>query len=248
MSSTLVSDGREAEHYAEASNWEADRSSRLEQSEKRAWRVAIGASVTAVAAVIGIASLAPFKSVVPYVFTVDKATGNVELVSAADDRQMVGYQELNDKHWAQRYVVARESYYWSLLQSDYDTVLRLSSDDVGRDYAHIYDGEEARDKKFGSSIEMRVKVLSVGVARDAVGSRATVRFEKSAKRTQSDRPDPPQYFVATLAFEYKPSMKGKEVDLVQNPLGFKVISYRVDSELAPVAPLSNGTGASSSSL
>jgi type IV secretion system protein VirB8 len=244
MSTALVSEGREAEHFAEARDWEADRTSRLERSEKRAWRVAMGSGVAALAAVIGIASLAPFKSAVPYVFTVDKATGNVELVSAADDRQMMGYQELTDKHWAQRYVVARESYYWSLLQSDYDTVLRLSADEVGREYARIYDGEDARDKKFGSSIEMRVKVLSVGVASDAVGSRATVRFEKSAKRTQSDKADPPQYFVATLAYEYKPSMKGQEIDLIQNPLGFKVLSYRVDSELAPVAPA--GAAAASS--
>jgi hypothetical protein len=29
-------------------------------------------------------------------------------------------------------------------------------------------------------------------------------------------------------------MFGKEKDLIQNPLGFRVTSYRVDGELAPV--------------
>jgi type IV secretion system protein VirB8 len=48
--------------------------------------------------------------------------------------------------------------------------------------------------------------------------------------------DPPQYFVATMAYEYKPTMFGKERDLIQNPLGYRVTSYRVDSELAPVGP------------
>jgi len=80
------------------------------------------------------ALLAPFKRVVPMVFAVDKASGNTELVNAADDRNVaqLGYQELLDKHWGSRYVIARESYFYHLLQTDYDTVLMLSADDVGR--------------------------------------------------------------------------------------------------------------------
>ena len=229
-----VKAGEEKEFYEKGRDWEADRQARIEKSERRAWTVAGGASVIAIAAVIGIASLAPFKRVVPYVFAIDKATGNVELVSAADDRTVVGYQELLDKHWAQKYVIAREAYYFKLLQNDYDTVLALSADDVGRDFARLYDGPNARDKKYGASIEMRVKVLSVTMAQDDVGSKAVVRFEKTSKRTEAEQADAPQYFVATIAYEYKPSMFGKEKDLIQNPLGFKVTSYRVDSEIAPI--------------
>lgn len=231
----IVKAGEEKGFYEKGRDWEADRQARIEKSERRAWTVAGGASVIAVAAVIGMASLAPFKRVVPYVFTVDKATGNVELVDAADDRKIVGYQELLDKHWATKYVTARESYLYKLLQTDYDTVLALSADDVGRDYAKLYDGPNARDKKYGTGIEMKVKVLSVTVSQDDVGSKAVVRFEKTAKRTEADQAEPPQYFVATMAFEYKPSMFGKEKDLIQNPLGYRVTAYRVDSEIAPVS-------------
>ena len=217
--------------FSKGSDWEADRQASYEKSERRAWLVAGGLSVIAIAAVIGIASLAPFKRVVPYVFAIDKATGNVELVSAADDRGVVGYQELLDKHWAQKYVIARESYNYKLLQTDYDTVLSLSADDVGREYARQYDGPNARDKKYGSGIEMRIKVLSVTPAQDEVGTKVVVRFEKTSKRTDSDG-EVPQYFVATFPYEYKPSMFGKEKDLIQNPLGFRVTSYRVDPEIA----------------
>ena len=58
-----------------------------------------------------------------------------------------------------------------------------------------------------------------------------MRFDRIAKRTNADQPDPPQTFVATMAYEFKPSMRGREKDLIQNPLGFKVTSYRVDAEL-----------------
>ena len=31
-------------------------------------------------------------------------------------------------------------------------------------------------------------------------------------------------------------MKGQEKDLIQNPLGYKVTSYRVDAEIGTVSP------------
>ena len=234
--SKVVAPGEEDVFYRAGQDWEADRQQRYERSERRAWLAAGGFAIVAVAAVIGMASMAPFKRVVPYVFAVDRASGNVEVVNAADDRAPVGYQELLDKHWAQRYVIARESYSWKLLQSDYDTVLALSSDPVGREFAKVYDGANARDKKYGSGVELRVRVLSVTLASDDAGQKAVVRFEKTAKRTEADAADTPQYFVSTIAFEYKPSMIGREKDLIQNPLGYRVLSYRVDPEIASASP------------
>lgn len=230
----IVKPGEETAFFPKGRDWEADRQARLEMSERRAWTIAGGAGLIAIAAVIGIASLAPFKRVVPYVFAIDKASGNVELVSAADDRALVGYQELLDKHWAQKYVVVRESYFYRLLQADYDTTLALSADNVGRDYAKLFEGPNARDKTYGAALEMRVNVLSVTLSQDDVSSKAVVRFERIPRRVEAEMADPPQYFVATLSYEYKPTMTGKEKDLIQNPLGYRVTSYRLVSEIAPV--------------
>jgi type IV secretion system protein VirB8 len=231
-----VAPGREQKYFEKARDWEADRQSRLERSERRAWVVAGAASVVAVVAVLGIATLAPFKRVVPMVFAVDKASGNTELVNAADDRNVaqLGYQELLDKHWASQYIIARESYFYRLLQTDYNTVLMLSADDVGRDYARLFEGTDPRDKKLGSQTEWKVTVLSVSLQHDGVGSKAVVRFQREERKNGAERPEPPSFFVATMAYEYKPSMFGKEKDLVQNPLGYRVTSYRLDSELAPM--------------
>ena len=231
-----VAPGRESKYFEKARDWEADRQSRLEKSERRAWLVAATAVVMAVVAVSGMALLAPFKRVVPMVFAVDRASGNTELVNAADDRNVaqLGYQELLDKHWASRYVMSRESYFYRLLQTDYDTVLMLSADDVGRDYARLFEGADPRDKKLGPQTEWKVTILSVSLQRDGVGPKAVVRFQREQRRLDAERPEMPTFYVATMAYEYKPSMFGKERDLIQNPLGFRVNSYRVDSELAPV--------------
>lgn len=230
---TTVSAKDEQRFFEEGRDWEADKEARAIKSERRAWTIAGLAIVVAVIAVIGISIMGPLKKVIPYVFAVDRATGNVELVSAADDRAVMGYQELTDKHWAKNYVVARESYFYKLLQNDYDFVLNTSADEVGRDYAMQFQGPESLDKKYGGTLDMRVRVLSVTLAHDPVGTKAVVRFERTTKRANSDYPDAPQYFVVTMAFEYKPSMTGKESVLIDNPLGFKVTAYRRDAEMAP---------------
>lgn len=225
----------EDDHYAAGISWEADREARRETSERHAWRVASVASLVAIAAVIGIASLAPFRRNVPYLFAMETTTGNVEFVGAIDDRRIAGYQELLDKHWAQRYIVSRESYNYKLLQADYDTVLGMSNDSVGRDFARLYEGAYARDAKYGASVEMKVVVLSVQLSHNGAGNQAVIRFAKTIRRVEADASDAPQYFVATIAYEYKPTMAGKEKDLLANPLGYRVTSYRADPELAPVA-------------
>jgi type IV secretion system protein VirB8 len=221
--------------FREAVDWEADREARQARSERYAWRVAGAACAVAMIAVAGMAMLAPLRRTVPYLFAVEKATGNVEYVGAIDDRRVAGYQELLDKHWAHRYIVARESYNYRLLQADYDTVLAMSSESIARDFARIYEGPNARDTRYGASVEIRVTVLSVQLSQNAAGNQAVVRFIKNMRRPEIEFGDQPQYFVATIGYEYKPTMLGKEKDLLGNPLGYRVVSYRVDSEMPPVS-------------
>ena len=220
----------EARFYRAGRDWETDRQLRLERSERRAWWVAAAACCVSICLAIALALLTPLKQAVPYVLSVEKATGNVEVMSTADARS-VRYQDLLDKHWAQRYVIARESYMWKLLQYDYDTVLAMSADEVGRDYAKLYEGPQARDRKFGPSVEMRVEVRSVTLPPDSPG-RAVVRFEKRMRRVEANDVEPPQTFVATFSYEYRGSMFGKEKQLIENPLGFRVTTYRVDAEIS----------------
>lgn len=221
------------DYHAKAVDWEADRDATRVQSQRRAWMVAwISMALTSILAV-ALAMLAPLRVKVPYVFTVDRATGSVEAVSAVDDRTVLGYQELLDKHWARRYVVAREGYVYRLLQSDYDTVMGMSNEAVARDYGRVYEGERSRDKVLGPNVDMRIAVQSVQLAREQGKGRAVVRFERETRSGEGENQVKLETFTASLAYEYQPSMKGTERDLVTNPLGFRVVSYRVDAEFTP---------------
>ncbi|MGE0315892.1 MAG: virB8 family protein [Lautropia sp.] len=221
-------------HFRAARSWDQDRVQRLERLTRIAWIIAGVAVLVAVIAVIAVMMLTPLKQTVPVVLSVDRASGNVEVVQVAEPR-LIEHQALLDKHWAQRYVIARESYNWRLLQSDYDTVLAMSSTRVGQDYAAIFEGAEARDKKLGPDFEMRVRILSVTPTPDAPG-RMVVRFERQLLRVVGGAVEPPQSFVATLAFEYHVSVRAVEQQLLQNPLGFRVEAYRLDSEATNTRP------------
>jgi len=72
--------------------------------------------------------------------------------------------------------------------------------------------------------------------------KAVVRFQREQRRLDAERPEAPTFYVVTMSYEYKPSMFGKEKDLIQNPLGFRVTSYRVDAELAPVTDGATAAG------
>lgn len=231
-----VAADKAAEHYRAGLSWEADAERKRQRSEHRAWLVAGAACVLTLVAVTSLSLLAPLRRTVPYLYVVDKASGNVEFVGAIDERAIKGYQELLDKHWVQRYVTARESYSYRLLQQDYDTVLAMSEEDVARDYARLYDGPNARDKKFGNTVDMTIVILSLRPANSVAGDHMVVRFSKTVRRLDSNYSEPAQQFVATVRYSYLPSMAGQEKDLLLNPLGFKVGAYRVDAELAATTP------------
>ncbi|MYM73951.1 type IV secretion system protein VirB8 [Duganella sp. FT134W] len=214
--------------------WEVLIDHQLQRSERRAWWVATVASSVALTAVVALAVLAPYRRDVPYLLALDRVQGNVEFIGTIDDRTIRGYQEVLDKHWVQQYIVARESYFYRLLQDDYDTVLELSETDVGRDFMQTYEGPAARDKQLGEQTEIQIKIVSIQLASNAVGQQATVRFSRTLRHLDTNLVDPVQYAIATLAYSYRPRMFGKELSLIRNPLGFKVSVYRVANELAPV--------------
>ena len=70
--------------FAASQDWEADRMSRIERSEKRAWFVAGCSGLITAIAVTAVVSLMPLKRVVPYVYSIDRQTGELMVMDAAN--------------------------------------------------------------------------------------------------------------------------------------------------------------------
>ena len=155
--------------------FEAVLAHRSYRSEKIAWAIAISAIVLASISVSALLVMLPLKQTAAYIVTVDKNTGASQVVSAVDARQITN-NEVNAQYWMARYVSARESYLYKILQTDYDAVMALSSQNVGAAYSAQFEGPNSKATKFGDSVEDRIRIISVQPTPGQYG-RGTVRFE-----------------------------------------------------------------------
>ena len=226
--------------FGQGQTWEADRMSRIERSERRAWQVAGGACLLTAISMVALVSLLPLKRVVPYVYSIDRQTGELTIMDAANQRQIAGRQDLVDKHFGNAYVIGRESYDWKLLQTDYNDTVAFSAPQVARDYAARFDGPKAVNKVWGANTERRVTVTSIQLAPDAISKKAVVRYTVQQRDLQTNVMQPLEHYIATVVYEYHPDRTGKEQDLIRNPLGFTVTSFRADPEIGGVPGVVSG--------
>jgi len=181
-----------------------------------------------VVAIIALALLTPLRRTVPYVVKQDAQTGNLEVLQAFDNRT-IAQTELLNKYWAQRYVLAREQYNWWLVAADYDVVSALTDPTIFNEYAQQFLGDRGLDKVFGDFTDRRIKILSITPSPTAA-SLMVVRFERTTV-SRGQVVEAPTVFVANLAFRYNPNLYGAEVDLIRNPTGYQIYSYRRDVEV-----------------
>ncbi|MDR1709139.1 MAG: virB8 family protein [Candidatus Accumulibacter sp.] len=213
--------------FAKALDWEARRIEIIEKSERRAWTVAFAALVVTALSWAAIALMMPLKEKIPYVIRVDNATGVPDIVTTMQDKR-IAYDDVMDKYWVSMFVRARETYDWYTLQKDYDTVGLLASPAVGKEYAALFAGPEALDKKLGKAHRITVEIAAVVPDGNGI---ATARLVKTAARTDETGSKHVSKWIATLKYEYRNPSRMKESDRLVNPFGFQVLSYRIDPEL-----------------
>lgn len=217
--------------------WGAERDARLRVERNAAWWVAGISALTAMSMGIAIAFMAPLKQSVPYLIEVNKLTGEAQVIDAVN-RRSIDYDELNAKYWAAKYVTARESYFYTLLQTDYDSVFAMSTSDVASQYNKIFEGGNNKQAMLGASVEERVEILSITLEKATPGvnlDRAVIRFKKTSRQVDRGLDTGSGQYVSTLSYRWVPNRTGKEVDLLRNPLGFEVVAYRVDEEFTKKA-------------
>ena len=202
------------------------------RSESRAWMVAGGAILLAL---LGF-SMALFQATrpiaAPVPIVVDRTTGETMVVARFDENSIPQISAI-DQHNAAVFVRAYESYYFNLLKRDYDQVARMSTQEVFSPYSAKFAGDAAMQTKLGTAWEHRVTVVSVRMSTTTNAGRngeAIVTFDKQLASSQGMTPTTTRY-VATVRFEYRPKAMKKDVDRMENPFGFVVLSYRADPEL-----------------
>jgi len=91
-------------------------------------------------------------------------------------------------------------------------------------------GPNKKDAVLRDQVEERNRVVSVQLSPGQSG-RATVRFVKETYRAGSRDPEKVESLIADLAFGWAPVAAWTERNRLINPLGFRVVAYRVTPEI-----------------
>ena len=176
--------------------------------------------------------MTPLKQSVPYVIRVDNTTGMVDIITSVKDTEFSSNEAL-DKYFTSLYVKTREGYHYNLLTQDYTLTQILSSPQVAQDYVKIYEGANARQEVLKNDNEASIDINSVVLGESADIKTATIRFNATTSALSNSGKNTVQTSakVATLSYEYSPADLTTEDERLQNPLGFKVTTYRIDDEI-----------------
>lgn len=235
----------ESNSFSSNRDWEIDRAVMLERSERRAWWVAIAGFTLGLIGIAAVFVQGPLRRVVEIPIVVDRVTGEAT-VQQRLSVETIPPMEALDKHNLATFVRARETYNWMFLQRDFDQVARMAVPAVFTEYNHLFEGEQALQKKLAASEEWRIQIVGVrltAAGRKANGGEATVTYDKVLRLTERNLPDVTTRHVASVVFQYQPKVLAKERDRLENPFGFVVTAYRSDPEINTPAVISSNAAA-----
>ena len=230
---------------SKAVNFEITIADMARRSERRAWFVASGAILLSLVLAAGYFYMLPLKEKVPYLVMADAYTGTSSVARLDEDlgdRSITSSEAINRSNVA-HFVLARESYDLALINlRDWTTVYSMSSPDVAAGYTSLHNVKNPTGPRniYGKSKAIRVNILSIslipGTGRIKYKG-ATVRFQRSLFDKVSGASSPLDSKIATIEFTYKSNLKMDEKYRHENPLGFQVTNYRVDSDYDATPPM-----------
>lgn len=233
-------------YFAEAASWDADRVAASERSVRTAWRVAVGASALAVAAIFALVLLMPLKRVDPFVIRVDNATGIVDVVPVFTGQ--VQMLEVVTRYFLDHYLTVCERFNFSTAESDYEECSSFHAPARHQEWMTLWDRSNPESPlnryKDGSSVRSQVSSITFFKRGSGTEDLAQVRYVK-AQRTGNGS-EQRSNWIATIQYVY--GSPSKDARLRRwNPLGFKIVDFRTEAEATPTEPAAASSPAAAAS-
>ncbi|WP_434779716.1 virB8 family protein [Neisseria sp. Ec49-e6-T10] len=217
------------------------------KNERRAWTVALLSVCMSVLLAAGYLLVMPLKERVPYIVMADPYSGRATVSKITDYAgESLTSNEAVIKSNVAQFVTARESYDWDLIsRRDWDTVYSMGSENVTREYRALFANTNPMnpDVIFGRKKSVRIKIKSIilnGATAEHGPTGATVNFDRLVIDKIDPKIEQSSSHIASVVFEYKNNLAMSDQYRTLNPLGFRVISYRVDTDGAGPAPSALG--------
>ncbi len=208
-------------YMAEGRTWENEIFASAYQSRNRAWIFSFISMGIAVSSIITLMMILPLKTFEPYIVTVDRSTGYVEVTKTLQAGNLSQDEAITQSNLV-RYLSARESYNSNpqVLRENYDFVALLSGGLALKEYQQLWNGENPDNPsiQLGHKASIDIKIQSVSFLNDKT---ASVRF---IREVHKDNLLKTSTWIAIIDFQYvqKPM---KMIERFSNPLGFQITSY-----------------------
>lgn len=213
------------EHFEKGETWDNEIVANAISSKKRAWFITVISLLVSLVSIICVMLLFPLKREVPYVVTVDRATGFTEVTKKLVESGISEDQAVTESNLV-KYVSNREQYIPAMLRQNYEFVTLMSTGQALKEYRSQWDAQNPENPsvKFGDKTTIDIRIKSIQFISEKI---ATVRFQREKRvNDQVTVGD----WAAIIEFQYsqKPMVTK---DRFSNPLGFQVINYRINPEV-----------------
>lgn len=230
-----------AEQYLEqAQSWELDRARRADRAKFWVGIVAAGFASIAVLEGIALTALIPLKQVETVIVRVHETTGIVDVVPKYEGTTDPG--ELVTRTLLNSYVTSRERYFYGTAESDYELVAAMQTPQLNQAWTSSWDRANPQSplNVFKDGTTVRVQIRAISFLKMQSGKEvAQVRFTKYA-RPGGTGDEQPTHWVSTIDFSYSKPSKDEKLRSM-NPLGFKVVEYQREPEVAGQAAVKGGS-------
>ena len=210
--------------------WYHDLYQSVTVSRNRWFLVGVLALGLATIEALALVFVTPLKSVEPYVLQVDNKSGLTSVLQPLknEGEKTLTEDEALSKSFLVKYILARETYDPQDLNRNYDLVRLMSVSNEVRKFDESLESSNPQSplEKYKTHTTRIVCISSVSFL-DQKKKTAQVRFSTTETHQNQSKQE---FWVAILTFRYV-NAPMEENDRLQNPLGFQIVSYRVDQEI-----------------
>lgn len=218
-------------YFRAADEWSADRERSWRMALRTAWIAAGVLGVIALAEAGAIIMMMPLKTVVPYTLMVDRQTGYVQAIKPLD-RETVAPDKALVRSFIAQYVIAREGFDIDSLKEDYRKVTLWSTGEARNRYVA---GIQASNPASPLTALPRRAIITTEIRGISSLGPDTVLVRFVTTRTDpGGQAQAPQPWQAVVTYRFAAGAMSA-ADRLANPLGFQVLRYRRDAEIAPSA-------------
>lgn len=212
-------------YFQQGDIWEQEIIKRARRSARVAWFFALVFAGLAALSLVAVVLMLPLKSFEPYVVTVDRTTGYLEVQSGLTRPAKLTEQQAITQANVVRYIRNREGYDPYAIEEYFGIAALLSISDAARELQALFSAANPQNpaKVYGRLKRVLVEIKSVTFPN---ASTAIVRFSTTEK---SDTESIVRHWISVVRFRYTDTPIRNEWRF-DNPLGFQVYSYRRDQE------------------